>query len=59
MSSDFLVTLSSIPNERGFKMAFLNVVSLLKKIDEINFSMTNKFIDLEPVVSKAFSLNGG
>ena len=46
MSSDFLVTLSSIPNERGFKMAFLNIVSLLKKIDEINFSMTNKFIDL-------------
>ena len=46
MSSDFLGTLSSIPNERGFKMAFLNIVSLLKKIDEINFSMTNKFIDL-------------
>ena len=46
MSSDFLVTLSSIPNERGFKMAFLNIVSLLKKIDVINFSMTNKFIDL-------------
>ena len=46
MSSNFLGTLSSIPNERGFKMAFLNIVSLLKKIDEINFSMTNKFIDL-------------
>ena len=46
MSSNFLRTLSSIPNERGFKMAFLNIVSLLKKIDEINFSMTNKFIDL-------------
>ena len=46
MRSDFLGTLSSIPNERGFKMAFLNIVSLLKKIDEINFSMTNKFIDL-------------
>ena len=46
MSSNFLGTLSSIPNERGFKMAFLSVVSLLKKIDEINFSMTNKFIDL-------------
>ena len=27
-------------------MAFLNIVCLLKKIDEINFSMTNKFIDL-------------
>ena len=46
MSSDFLGTLSSIPNKRGFKMAFLNIVSLQKKIDEINFSMTNKFIDL-------------
>ena len=46
MGSNFLGTLSSIPNERGFKMAFLNIVSLLKKIDEINFSMTNKFIDL-------------
>ena len=46
MSSDFLGTLSSIPNERGLKMSFLDIVSLLKKIDEINFSMTNKFIDL-------------
>ena len=47
MSSDFLGTLSSIPNGRGFKMAFLNIlVSSLKKLDEINFSMTNKFIDL-------------
>ena len=27
-------------------MAFLNIVSLLKKIDKINFSMTNKFINL-------------
>ena len=46
MSSDFMRTLSSIPNERGFKMAFLNIVSLPKKIDEINFSMSKKFIDL-------------
>ena len=46
VSGDFLKTLSSIPNERGFKMAFLNIVSLPKNIDEINFSMTNKFIDL-------------
>ena len=37
---------SSIPNERGFKMAFLNRVSLPKIIDEINCSMANKFIDL-------------
>ena len=27
-------------------MAFLNIFSLQKKIDEINFSMTSKFIDL-------------
>ena len=46
MSSDFLGTLSSIPNGRGFKMAFLNKVSSLKKLDEINFSMTNKLINL-------------
>ena len=46
MSSDFMRNLSSIPNERGFKMAFLNIVSLPKKIDEINFSMSKKFIDL-------------
>ena len=46
MSSDFFTTLSSIPNERGFKMDFLNIVSLPQKIDEINFSMANKFIDL-------------
>jgi hypothetical protein len=36
VSSDFMKTLSSIPNERGFKMAFLNIVSLPKKTDEIN-----------------------
>ena len=46
VSGDFLKTLSSIPNERRFKMAFLNIVSLPKNLDEINFSMTNKFIDL-------------
>ena len=46
MSSDFSTTLSAIPNERGFKMAFLNIVSLPKKIDEINCSTANKFIDL-------------
>jgi hypothetical protein len=27
-------------------MAFLNILSLPKNIDEINFSMTNTFIDL-------------
>ena len=46
MSSNFSTTLNSIPNERGFKMAFLNIVSLPKKIDEIRHSMSNKNIDL-------------
>jgi hypothetical protein len=45
VSGDFLKTLSSIPNERGFKMAFLNIVSLQKNINETNFSITNKLID--------------
>ena len=45
-SSDFFTSLNSIPNERGFKMAFLNIVSLTKKIDEIRYSISNKFIDL-------------
>ena len=46
VSSDFHTCLSSIPKERGFKMAFLNVVSLPKKIDEIRYSMSSKNIDL-------------
>ena len=46
VSSNFSTTLNSIPNERGFKMAFLNIVSLPKKIDEIWHSMSNKTIDL-------------
>ena len=46
VSSDFFTSLNSIPNERGFKMAFLNIVSLPKKIDEIRYSMSNKLIDL-------------
>ena len=39
VSSDFLGTLRSVPNERGFKMAFLTIVSLLKKIEN-NLSLT-------------------
>jgi hypothetical protein len=31
VSSDFFTSLNSIPNETGFKMAFLNIVSLPKK----------------------------
>ena len=46
VSSDFLSSLDSIANKRGFKMAFLNIASLPRKIDEIRYSMSNKFIDL-------------
>ena len=46
VSSDFLSSIDSIPNKRGFKMAFLNIVSLPRKTDEIRYSMSNKFIDL-------------
>ena len=46
MSSNFSVTLNSIPNERGFKTAFLNIVTLPCKIDEIRHSMSRKNIDL-------------
>ncbi len=46
MSSNFSATLNSIPNERGFKMAFLNIVSLPGKIDEIRHSMCSINIDL-------------
>ena len=45
-SSDFLTSLNSVPCKKGYKMAFLNVVSLPKNIDEIRHSMTNKYIDL-------------
>ena len=46
VSSDLLTNLNSIPNERGFKMAFLNIVTLPSKIDEIRHSMCSKNIDL-------------
>ena len=46
VSSNFRTSLSSILKERGFKMAFLNIVSLPAKIDEIRCSMSNKLIDL-------------
>ena len=44
--SDFLTSLNSLPNEKDFKMAFLNIVSLPRKIDEIRYSVSNKYIDL-------------
>ena len=46
VSNNLSKTFNSIPNERGFKMAFLNIVSVPKKIDEIRLSMFNKNIDL-------------
>ena len=46
VSIDFFTSLNSIPNEKGFKMAFLNIVSLPKIIDEIRYSMSKKYIDL-------------
>ena len=45
-SSDYLTSsLNSVPSKKGFKMAFLNIVSLPKNVDEIRHSMTNKRID--------------
>ena len=46
VSSDLLTSLNSIPNERGFKLAFLNIVTLPSKIDEIRHSVHSKNIDL-------------
>ena len=46
VSSDFYTNFNSIPKERGFRMAFLNIVSLPAKIDEIRYSMSNNLIDL-------------
>ena len=43
-SSNFLTSLNSVPSKKGFKMAFLNIVSLPKNIDEIRHPMTNKHI---------------
>ena len=46
VSSNFSKNLNLIPNERGFKMAFLNIVSLPKKLEEIWHPMYHKNIDL-------------
>ena len=46
VGSGFFTSLNSLPNEKGFKIAFLNIVSLPRKIDEIRYSMSNKYIDL-------------
>ena len=44
-SSDFLTSLNSVPSKKGVKMAFLNIVSQPKNIDEIRHFMTNKHTD--------------
>ena len=46
VGSGFFTSFNPLPNEKGFKMAFLNIVSLPKKIDEIRYSMCSKYIDL-------------
>ena len=42
VGSGFFTSLNSLPNEKRFKMAFLNIVSLPRKIDEIRYSLSNK-----------------
>ena len=68
VSSDFHTCLSSIPKERGFKMAFLNVVSLPKNIDLIAFnetrldsSISDNILHLNDydIIRKDRSRNGG
>jgi hypothetical protein len=46
MSSDLSNKINCLPKQRGFKMAFLNIVSLPKRFDEINFTMSNKLFDI-------------
>ena len=46
MRNDFCAALKSIPNEKGFKMVFLNIVSLPKNIDEISIAMSEKLIHI-------------
>jgi hypothetical protein len=46
MGSDFSDKINCLPNQRGFKMAFLNIVSLPKRFDEINLTMSNKLLDI-------------
>ena len=46
LSSDFSHQIDCLPKQRGFKMTFLNIVSLPKKIEEIKLSMQNRSIDI-------------
>ena len=45
MSSCFSTALNSISSERGYKMAFLNIFSLAKNIDEIRYSIHKTRLD--------------
>ena len=38
--------INGLPNERGFKMAFLSIISLPRRFDEINLSMSEKLLDI-------------
>ena len=40
------LSLLALVSLRGFKMAFLNIVSLPKRFDEINFTLSNKLLDI-------------
>lgn len=45
-SSSFSTDFDNVPNKRGFKMIFLNIVSLPKNIDEIRYSLSKGLVDL-------------
>ena len=46
MSNHFSDQINCLSKQRGFKIAFLNIVSIPKKIGEIKFSMQNKTLDI-------------
>jgi hypothetical protein len=46
MSSDLSNKINCLPKQRGFEIAFLNIVRLPKRFDEINFNMSNKLFDI-------------
>ena len=48
ISSNLPSIMKSFPKQRGFKMAFLNIVSVTKNIDEIRYTytMSDKMLDL-------------
>jgi hypothetical protein len=49
MSRDLSNKINCLPKQRGFKMAFLNIVSLPKRFDEINITMSNKYLTYFPL----------